>query len=299
MTMLDRRARGKGDVDAEQSQRPVKVGRRAGRKAKREAKREARRQDKRARTTPPPASAGPDEETVRLASKDFRRRRNAGRWRRVRLVVAALLALALVGGAVWLVYFSSYVTVRETSVSGNDTVKPDRIRYTADVPTGAPLARVDLDAIRARVESIPAVRRAEVSRSWPHTVQVTVTERTPVAVVDQGAGLRAMDADGVLFGGYAERPRDLPLVRTAPDVEGEALEEGALVVDSLPQRVASRVDVVQVSSVDEIELVLGSGRRVLWGSAEDSDQKAEVLAVLMKRPGNQIDVSVPGRPTTR
>ena len=254
---------------------------------------------RKSRDAAPPPSAGPDEETVRLATRDFRRRRNAGVWRRVRLVVAALLVLALVGGAVWMVFFSSYVTVRETAVDGNDTVRLDRIEYTADVPTGTPLARVDLDAIRARVESIPAVRRAEVSRSWPHTVQVTVTERTPVAVIDQGAGLRAMDAEGVTFGGYAKRPRDLPLVRTPPDVEGEALEEGARVVDALPQQVARRVDVVQVSSVDEIELVLANGRRVLWGSAEDSDQKAEVLAVLMKRPGNQIDVSVPGRPTTR
>ena len=56
---------------------------------------------------------------------------------------------------------------------------------------------------------------------------------------------------------------------------------------------------MEVASVDEIELVLANGRRVLWGSAEDSDQKAEVLAVLLKRPGQQIDVSVPGRPTTK
>jgi cell division protein FtsQ len=37
----------------------------------------------------------------------------------------------------------------------------------------------------------------------------------------------------------------------------------------------------------------------MWGSAEDSAQKAEVLAVLLDRDAKQIDVSVPGRPTTR
>lgn len=258
-----------------------------------------RRAARRSRPAPTPPSAGPDEETVRLASKDFRRRRNAGRWRTVRRILAALLVVGLVAGAVWLVYFSRYVTVRETAVAGNRTVKLDRIEYAADVPTGTPLARVDLDAIRARVESIPAVRRVEVSRRWPHTVQVDVTERTPVAVIDQGAGLRALDTEGVLFGSYSQRPRGLPLVRTPAGVESEALVEGARVIEALPDEVARRVEVVEVSSVDEIELVLGNGRRVLWGSAEDSDQKAEVLAVLLKRPGTQIDVSVPGRPTTR
>ena len=43
-----------------------------------------------------------------------------------------------------------------------------------------------------------------------------------------------------------------------------------------------------VASVDEISLVLGNGRRVVWGSAEQSNQKAQVLAVLLKRPSSQI-----------
>ncbi len=258
-----------------------------------------RTRERRRRAAAPPSSTGPDEETVRIARKDFRRRRNAGRWRTVRRVALALLLVGVLAAGAWVVFFSGYVTVRGTTVSGATTVAKDRVTYAAEVPTGTPLARVDLSAIEARVESIPAVRQAEVSRSWPHTVHIAVTERTPVAVIDQGAGLRALDSEGVLFGRYENRPRHLPLVRTPAGTEGEAIQEGARVVDALPDGVARKVDVVEVSSVDEIRLVLGSGRRVVWGSAEDSDQKGEVLAVLLRRPGNQIDVSVPGRPTTR
>ena len=50
---------------------------------------------------------------------------------------------------------------------------------------------------------------------------------------------------------------------------------------------------------DRIRLELAGGRTVMWGSAEDSAEKAEVLAVLLGRDARQIDVSVPGRPTTR
>jgi hypothetical protein len=38
---------------------------------------------------------------------------------------------------------------------------------------------------------------------------------------------------------------------------------------------------------------------VMWGSAEQSAEKAAVLAVLLEQAGHEIDVSVPGRPTTR
>jgi cell division protein FtsQ len=247
----------------------------------------------------PPPSAGPDEETVRIARKDFRRRRNAGRWRRLRLVLLSLLLLAAVSASVWLVFFSSYVAARNVEITGTSTLADARVERAADVPTGTPLARVDLGAVRARVEANASVKSAEVSRSWPHAVHIAVTERIPVAVIEGGAGLQALDADGVVFGHYEARPKRLPLVRTESDLADEALVECGRVIASLPPRISSRVETVEVSSVDKIQLVLGNGRRVLWGSAEDSTQKAEVLAVLLRRPGQEIDVSVPGRPTTR
>jgi cell division protein FtsQ len=247
----------------------------------------------------PPPSTGPDEETVRIARKDFRRRRNAGRWRRFRLVLLAVLLVAAVAASVWVVFFSSYVTARNVDVTGTSTLGDGRIERAADVPTGTPLARLDLGAIRARVEGITAVRSAAVSRSWPHTVHIEVTERTAIAVIDQGNGLRGLDDQGVLFGHYATRPKRMPLVNAPPGTPAEALAEGGRVIGSLPAGIASRVETVEVGSVDKIQLVLGNGRRIMWGSADDSGQKAEVLAVLLRRPGQQIDVSVPGRPTTR
>lgn len=241
-------------------------------------------------------SAGPDEPTVRLARRDFRRRRFAGRRRRIALVVLLVLVVAAAG---WLVFLSPHVTAREVTVSGNSSLGDARVERAARVPVGTPLARVDLTAVTARVEAIAAVRVARVSRSWPHTVQIVVDERVPVGVIDRGAGLQAMDRAGVLFGRFESRPRGLPLVRLAASASAEALVEAGRVLAALPGTVAAKVDTVAVGSVDQIRFVLRNGRKVLWGSAEDSARKAEVLGVLLERPGTEIDVSVPGRPTTR
>lgn len=240
-----------------------------------------------------------EEETVTLAGRDFARRRWRQRLRRVRPFLYAALVAALVGTGVWLVFFSSVVAVREVTVEGNTTVSAVRIEKAARAPIGRQLARVDLAAIRARVETIPAVKSVEVSRAWPDTVAITVTERVAVAVVDRGAGLQGVDEEGVLFGTHATRPEALPLVQTAPDVKTEALAEAARVVTSLRSDIAARVDRVEVETVDRIRLRLAGGRTVMWGSAENSAQKAAVLAVLLEQDAREIDVSVPGRPTTR
>jgi cell division protein FtsQ len=240
-----------------------------------------------------------DQETVTLARRDFARRRWLQRLRRLRPFLYAALVVVLVFVGVWLVFFSSVVTVTHVAVRGNESMSSVRVQKVAKAPLGQQLARVDLAAIQARVESMPAVKSASVSRSWPHTIAISITERTPVAVVDRGAGLQAVDDDGVLFGSYARKPAELPLISTAPDVKSEALAEAARVVTSLREDIAAQVDRVDVESVDRIRLHLSGGRTVMWGSADQSGEKADVLAVLLDQPGTDIDVSVPGRPTTR
>jgi cell division protein FtsQ len=236
---------------------------------------------------------------VVVPPSSFRRRRLLARIRRFRvLLYVAGVALVLVLGA-WTIYLSSLVTVHGVDVTGTTSLSIARVTRIADAPTGRPLARVDLAAIQARVEAIPAVRSAAVSRSWPHTIHIAITERTPVAVVSRGAGLQAVDEDGVLFGSYARVPANLPLVRTAPDVKADALAEAAKVVTSLRADIVSRVAHVDVASIDAITLDLKDGTVVTWGSADQSEQKAEVLAILLRKHPKDIDVSVPGRPTTR
>ena len=69
-------------------------------------------------------------------------------------------------------------------------------------------------------------------------------------------------------------------------------------MSALPPALSRRVEHLEVETVDQITLVLRDGRQVVWGSAEDSEAKAEVLVALLKEPARRYDVSVPGQPTT-
>ncbi len=230
----------------------------------------------------------------------FARRQWTRRWLTWKPLVVVVVLIALLVGAIWLVFFSSYLSVQGVEVEGTDQLSASEVRRAADVPEGDPLARVDLDRIRSRVEALAPVKSADVSRAWPDQVLIAVVEREPIAVVDVGGQLRGMDEDGVVFRDYDRAPAGLPRVETSADTGSEALREGALVVAALPADLAASVDHVVVETVDDISLVLKDGREVEWGSSEQSDQKAEVLADLLEaRQADHYDVSVPGLPTTR
>lgn len=243
------------------------------------------------------------EDTVALERSLFsqRRRRGAwGRWHRWILLVALVLVLG-VGG--WLVYASPYLRAERVEVTGLDYLSTDQVERAAAVPV-RPLARVDLDAVAARVESLPPVESVVVTRAWPDAVSIEITERTAVAVVARGEGFSGIDETGLAFRRYVVRPAGLPLVLDTSGADDDARAEAAQVLSALPADLLRRVARLEVASIDAITLVLrprgGLTQRVVWGSAEQSEDKAEVLGVLVRQRGVQvIDVSVPGRPTTR
>lgn len=231
--------------------------------------------------------------------KRFARRQWARRWLTWRYLVVAVVLVVLIGFAVYSVYFSPWLEVRGVEVTGNSQVTDAEIIQAADVPEGDALARVDLDAIAVRVRSLPAVKSVDVSRKWPHDVRIDVTERVPVAVVALGDHYVDLDEGGNTFNRLAKPPAGLPLVQTGAGAESSALEEAAHVVAALPDDISGMVDHVQVDTVDEILLILKDGRQVKWGSAEQSEEKAQVLLALLDRKAQVYDVSVPGMPTTR
>lgn len=251
------------------------------------------------RQRPRPAAPVSSPRTVQRSRRRFLQRVRARRWRLLKRVLLALLALALVAGGGWLVFFSSVMAVKGTEVSGVDVLSEDQVQRAARVPTAVPVATIDLDAVKARVEQLAAVRSADVSRAWPDKIAVEVTEREAVVAVDREGIWRGVDEQGVIFRDYEEQPKKLPAVTMRASTSVEALSEAAQVVGALPSDVLRRVQSLQVGSIDRIVLNLRNGDQVNWGSSDSALDKGRVLQVLLEQKGSVYDVTAPGRPTVR
>ena len=243
-----------------------------------------------------PADTG--ERAALRSRKRFARRQWRRRWLAWRYVLVAVLVVALVAGGIWLVYFSSVLTVKRVDIEGNDLLTRNQVLDTARGSrrraAGPGRHRRDRDP----AASLAAVRSVDVSRKWPDAVQIEIRERVAVAVIEIGGRLRGLDAEGVVFNDYAKAPPGLPRISSTSQTTPEALKEAATVVSALPKELSAMVDHLEVLTVDQITLVLRDQRIVLWGSSDDSATKAEVLLRLLRQPAKVYDVSVPGQPTT-
>jgi cell division protein FtsQ len=68
---------------------------------------------------------------------------------------------------------------------------------------------------------------------------------------------------------------------------------------ALTEPIRAQTVQLRVLSADRIEIRLLSGATVMWGSAEQSDLKGEVLTGLLARSASHYDVSSPSHPATR
>ena len=233
------------------------------------------------------------------AQQRFARRQRLVRWRGWLPWAVGGIVVVLGGITVWLFYFSSALAVTGVRVTGLDTVPSATITQAAAAPLGTPLAKVDLDAIADRVRTIPAVADAQVTRAWPHQLVIVVTERMPVVVVTDGNKFELVDATGVSFRTLSAKPDGLPEARVVGTRRDVTIRSVVKVSAALPAALRSQVASISAGSPDSITLNLSSGVKVVWGSSDDSERKAEVLSVLMRRKAKVYDVSAPDLPVTK
>jgi cell division protein FtsQ len=235
-----------------------------------------------------------------LRSRRRRSRRPASLRRRLLIVLAA--GLLVTGLAAWVVLGSPLLTVRTVQVDGAAGLSEQQVVQTAGIAEGTPLVRVDTAAAAARVAALPQVASVEVTRGWPNTVVVTLAERVPVAVVTEGGTRRLVDADGVVFDTITGDPPagvvPLDVTGAGPDDAATTAALGALT--ALPRDVRREVTAVAAHTADDVTLTLTDGRSVLWGSADRTQRKAEVLGALLEQmdsgaldPADTVDVSTP------
>ena len=217
-----------------------------------------------------------------------------------RLILGAAGALVLVLVATWLVAFSPVFGVRTVTVRGTHLVTVGQVEAAAAIKHGTPLLRLDTAAVARRVEQLPEVDSAQVDTSFPSTVVITVTERVPVGYVKHGNGAVLVDASGDQYRTVSSVPKDLPLF-VVPSGSDARTTGGAVatVAAALPSRIRAKVESIQALDPQAITLLLTDHRVVQWGSADRSAEKARVLAALLPRAVQQIDVTDPDQPFTR
>ncbi|GGH56488.1 cell division protein FtsQ/DivIB [Rothia aerolata] len=237
--------------------------------------------------------------------KSGRRRAFTGsRWKKwgVALATLAVLALLFIG----VVFYSPLLATRTITVEGASLLQKSAVEDRLSPLEGRPLTRITDQEVADLVGEPNKLRGISVEARPPHDLVVTLQERIPVAVVKNGSSYELVDAEGQQLGSVdSVESAGLPLVDGGTGILGsQEFNTISAVLEALPADLLSQVKEAKADSASTIALTMQDDTRVVWGTAEDSELKAKVLAQLRSSVGKDgavstYDVSSPMVPTTK
>ncbi|MEM9283536.1 MAG: FtsQ-type POTRA domain-containing protein [Verrucomicrobiota bacterium] len=227
---------------------------------------------------------------------------------------AAILALLASGGlashyAHRLVFVENdEFVLRRLEVATDGMLRPSTLREIANVAPGMNLMEIDLGAIQGRIETLPMVGSASVSRELPDRLAVVVKERTPVAWLScPPLGIRPgdmergflLDKEGVIFRcvDLTEPIQQLPVIESyrlsGEPAEGSKLDvegiEIALELISIEEEVPGLSDLmvhaIKMKSEWSIQCLYRSGLEVTF-ALEELERGLEDLVSILSHEGD-------------
>ena len=225
-----------------------------------------------------------------VAARTDRRFRRAhvkpGRKRRWYAVLKPLVvwtvSIAAVGYAVYrtsVVAAQAHVLlVDNIVVHGNERLTDGEVMKVLAGLRGESLMWTDLEAWRDRLMGSPWIRDAALRRLLPSTVEIVVTERTPVGIGRIDGELYLIDESGVIIDEYGPHfaDFDLPIVDGLPTGTGgvgsvtdearAALAAQVIAAVKAKPQISNRLSQVDVSDVHNAAVILtGDSARIQLG----------------------------------
>jgi len=246
----------------------------------------------------------------RLKARRVAVRRAEGR-RRLRRLVVALTVLSLVVAGYGLSR-SPLLDIESVTYRGLENTSLDLVAEVAAIEEGSSLVGFDAAERERRLEALPWVDTAKVTRSWSGDVSVILTERTAVAAVmreqDQWA---LVDSQGRVLTAVIPQVPDVPRLSgvAAAGIPGSNLGEDAIdllrLAELLPDSLDTRIEGIYRDGSGEIWISMKTADRVLFGTEAQLPLKVVAMVTVLEeldarsQVGWELDVSVATLPVVR
>ena len=267
---------------------------------------------------------------MRRAERAKRLRRSSRRYALRIIVVIGVIVALLAGWAA--LYNSPAFSIESVQVNGVEHLTSDEMAQLAAVPSGSTLLRVDTDTIISRVKQSSWVKDVQVNRVFPNTLEINVTERSVMAIVEMpnksgtatknwaiaddriwlmpipDANSEAAQTTSAKIYEDAENVIhivDLPYGTQAEigkECEDETVNNALTILQEMTTELADQVVKISAASTAETSLFLENGVEIAFGSAEDiRDKERTILKILEENPDGvaYINVRMVENPTWR
>ena len=177
------------------------------------------------------------------------------------------------GGAVWVLHLPLFALRTVEIVHPLAHTTAAEVRGVVDASVAGNFFTVNLAAVQSALERLPWIKQARVSRLWPHTLRVSLAERTPLARW-QGGGL--VSDGGTVFD--ADTAGDFPLF-SGPAGSGEEMLDSYRAFQSIVAPLGVRITELDLSARQAWRMQWSDGTELALGREDVPARLARFVAL--------------------
>ncbi len=200
----------------------------------------------------------------------------------------ALLPIAAVAGLAYAAVASPLLTAQHIDVEGTQTLDQSALIDISGLK-GKSMLDLPTDAATQRLLQVPAVQSVAISRTWPQTVTITITERTPVAYWSVNGRDYVVDIDGVVLSSGVPadpaprivEPNSTRVLAAGDRVHPDAIALALRITQESTSVLGKKIESLEYTNGIGVTAVFQGGMRVTFGDERSYDYKMAVLDSLM------------------
>jgi cell division protein FtsQ len=226
-------------------------------------------------------------------------------------LLAATL-LVLMGLLFWVATQTSFLNVKNIDISGNQKLDSDYLRSLAGIEPDTRLYRVNVEAVEQSILSDPYVAAVSISRRFPDTVAIAITERQPQGIIFQNGSYYLVDKEGYVLESVDKKPEglveiqglDIPLLYMGQRIETDAFATITALIQSMPDELRGITLSVGYEQKGGL-YARARGTKVIYGESSDLSKKSEIALLALNNLTTRyaridyIDVTYPEHPVIK
>ena len=210
--------------------------------------------------------------------------------RKIILFLILFMAILSIGG--FFLLNSDVFNVAEIKISGNNELDKDEIIRRAQISQGESIFNIRISQILENISKMPYIKKVEVKRRLPQTIEIQVTEREGKILLKNISMYILIDDEGQILEKKDNIVKKLPIltglkvidIDEGNNIFSEIDEEGIidLIKVSNQLNLLEKTDEINAKHINDIEINLNNGIDVAFGTLDNVKYKLELLDEILK-----------------
>ena len=210
-----------------------------------------------------------------------RRRRNFGRFFR------GLIFLVVSAAVLCIFVYTPFFTLNEIRLTGAKYITEEDILRVGNIYMGEPLFQLETNVVQSRLAKDLRIEEVSVRRHLPHTLEIKIKERRPLATIQCDYGYLDLDHNGVVLDSYKTlKTMQIPMITGAAvrdlyigdTIDDEIVKKILGFLQMLNEETLNRLSEIAIVEKDYIVMYSATDRpvQIRIGKLERLEEKAHL-----------------------